>query len=140
MLDHQPLLILLRRQPRSVAAQEASRRPEAGIPSRQARRDLALLDCGPEGLHVQVTSAAWRPGVGWELTTENGRGQKGRGQHSSLILADQMNVREGVLSLSACCFAAMVLALELTGVLPTIALRCMLLVLPAADLMRHFRL
>ena len=101
---------------------------------------MALLDCGPDGLNVQVTSAAWRPGDGWELTTETGRGQKRRGQHSCLILADQMNVREGASNLSACCFAAMVLVLELTSVLPTIALRCILLVLPAADPMCHFSL
>ncbi|CAK0733136.1 hypothetical protein CVIRNUC_000231 [Coccomyxa viridis] len=49
----------------------------------------------PNGLRMQVTSAAWQPGHGWELTTETGRGQKRRGQHSSLILADQMNVRKG---------------------------------------------
>ena len=63
---------------------------------------MTLLDCGPDGLRMQVTSAAWQPGHGWELTTETGRGQKRRGQHSSLILADQMNVRKGTLSLSVC--------------------------------------
>ena len=78
---------------------------------------MALMDCASDGLPVQVTSAAWQPEDGWELTTETGRGQKLRGQHSSLILADQMNVREGALSLSARCFAAMVPVLELTGVL-----------------------
>ena len=73
---------------------------------------MTLLNCAPDGLRVQVTSAAWRPGDGWELNTETGRGQKRRGQHSSLILADQMNVREGASSLSARCLAAMVLVLE----------------------------
>ena len=124
----------------SVAAREPGGRPDAGIPSRQACCVTALLACGPDGLHVQVTSAACRPGDGWELTTETGRGQKRRGQHSCLILADQMNVREGASNLFACCFAAMVLVLDLTSVLPTITLRCILLVLPTADPMCHLSL
>ena len=78
---------------------------------------MMLVSCGPDVLNVQVTGASWRPDNGWELTTETGRGRKRRGQHSSLILADQMNVREGELSLSACRFAAMAPVLPLAGVL-----------------------
>ena len=78
---------------------------------------MILVSCGPDVLNVQVTGASWRPEDGWELTTETGRGQKRRGQHSSLILADQMNVREGASSLSACRIAAMAPDLPLAGVL-----------------------
>ena len=100
-----------------MAAREAGGHSEPSVPPRQARCDVALLNCAADGLRLQVTSAAWRPGDGWELTTETGRGQKRRGQHSSLILADQMNVRKGASSLSACCLAAMVLVLAFKGVL-----------------------
>ena len=78
---------------------------------------MVLVDCAADVLSVQVTCAAWQPGDGWELTTETGRGgQKRRGQHSSLILADQMNVRKGASTLSAGHCAASVPVLALAGV------------------------